>query len=79
MKRGSTWGCTPMISTLRKPAPVARTASTCLSEISSIASANSLEMKPIDATIKRHDAGQGTEADRLDKKDSDDDRMKRPA
>ena len=32
-------------------APVARTASTCFSEISSIASANSLPMKPIDATV----------------------------
>ncbi len=32
-------------------APLARTASTCLGEISSIASANSLAMKPIEATI----------------------------
>ena len=32
-------------------APVARTASTCLSEISSIASVKSLPMKPIDATV----------------------------
>ena len=40
-----------MINALRNPAPVARTASTCFSEISSIASANSFEMKPIEATI----------------------------
>ena len=40
-----------MMRTLKNPAPVARTASTCLSEISSIASANNFEMKPIDATI----------------------------
>ncbi len=51
MKRASTCGCTPMINTFRNPAPVARTASTCFNEISSIASANSLAMKPIDATI----------------------------
>ena len=50
MKRGSTCGSTAKKITFMKPAPVARTASTCFSEISSIASANSLPMKPIEAT-----------------------------
>jgi hypothetical protein len=40
-----------MIRVLMKPAPVARTASTCFREISSIASANSLAIKPTEATI----------------------------
>ena len=51
MKRGITCGSTPMITTDRNDAPVARTASTCFIEISSIASANSLTMKPSEATI----------------------------
>lgn len=38
--------------TLPNEAPDARTASTCLSEISSIASVNSLPMKPIEATVR---------------------------
>ena len=51
MKRNNTCGSTPKITTFMNEAPVARTASTCFSEISSIASANSLPMKPIEATI----------------------------
>ncbi len=51
MKREKTCGSTPKASSDAKGAPVARTASTCFSEISSMASVNSLPMKPTDATV----------------------------
>ncbi len=51
MKRENTCGSTPNASTDVNDAPVARTASTCLSEISSMASVKSLPMKPMLATV----------------------------
>ena len=51
MKRANTCGNTPKAMTLPNGAPVARTASTCFSEISSIASAKSLPMNPIEAMV----------------------------
>ena len=51
MKRANTCGNTPKATTLPNGAPVARTASTCFSEISSIASAKSLPMNPIEAMV----------------------------
>ena len=51
MKRGITCGSTPMITSERNGAPVARTASTCCIDISSTASATSLDRKPSEATI----------------------------
>jgi hypothetical protein len=58
-----------------KEAPVARIASTCLSEISSIASAKSLATKPMEATV----SARISETDRLDEQDRDNDLVKRAA
>jgi hypothetical protein len=51
MKRGSTCGTTPMTTTERKGEPAARSASIGFIDISSIASAINLAMKPMVATI----------------------------
>ena len=79
MKRGSTCGCTPMMSTLRNPAPVARTASTCLSGDLLDRLGEQLGDEADRSDDQRHDARQRTEPDRLDEQDRDDDRMKRAA
>src|SRR5919204_424971 len=51
MKRAISCGSTPMMTSERKGAPAARTASTGFIDISSTASATSLERKPSEATI----------------------------
>ena len=52
MKRNITCGITPKITTFMNEAPVARTASICFIEISSMASVKSLPTKPIEATVR---------------------------